>query len=749
MADGHYRARTGTSASSSFQFTSDRQLPYVITSLYTFILFIAGTTFFYFSPQKILDGIYIRLGLATLFSVSLILGLLLARDSEDNFQHGPKLLLPTMCVILLSTLTSIVVYLNTSKDLYFIPWIPPSAFELSFYILLGIFTSLAPLAVNAVIFSGYRAKAKMQIHEKNDSNKNLVSVESENAEAIGALFATVVVFSLSALAVIAAKWGGTFQLQPLYGVGLSGFVVGIFAIVVFLEPLSQLPLIRWLGRTLKWLSARTRILALFYNAIDSVLVKVGSGMAGMEHRNIWSRYVFLSSILTCLSVLGWFLPSPLGLIPSTLALTLAISVSRLWSWVEEDRALAALTNFNRNAPYKTELREDFRDETLLGFIFVFGLMPIIMYQMHHAPYYSPDGLFHVSENQQHSFLAWLGFFGIELAKAVPIVDWAEIYQVGQNSKNSMISMDDPMSRHLVFLSRVTVDLVLIAALIQAISISSRNRQQKRLYNAGLDRKNLYRKGLIDRLDAFVERVEVRKAISEVQRPNSPKPDKNTSGEVADKQIFDLTKLQNPDLIDFRRYNIERLQELHKSSNVKVRAFVSAIEHQRPDFDLKSPIELLELMAEQNRGESDLYRIQSKLIENYLENPLNTDISVEALRAILLNTRHRTGLEQFKLKIIEFWGIVAINGSKEDADRSIEFLADIAGISDPDNFQYTKTAAVVRMADIAIKRNKTPELNEVIRLLDLLKLNTDQRKVLKAIDGASMRVKDLLRKKAGV
>ena len=417
---------------------------------------------------------------------------------------------------------------------------------------------------------------------------------------------------------------------------------------------------------------------------------------------------------------------------------------------EDDRALAALTGFNRDAPYRTEMREDYRDETLLGFIFVFALMPIIMYQIHHSPAFASDnGIFFVPTEQQHSFIDWLGFFGIELAKAVPIVDWAEIYNIGEPGANPIIAMRGAYSQHAVFLARITVDLVLIAALLQAIGISNRNRQQKRLYNAGALADNRHHPGLIDRLDPFVERTELQRAILDTTRRNAPPYSKEQPGSFAKNKIFDLSRLRRSELIDFRRYNMDRLQELyHSSSDPRLRSFIAALEFDRPGFTLKTRIQLLDTLAEDGRDEAALYNVQTKLVEDYKARPSETDISLDQLRTILLNTRDRSGLKEFKLKTIDLLGGVALKGSIEDVERGIEHLIDIAGRSNADAFQYTRAKAVVATADLVTKRKDERLLRVAQRQLIELRDMEPNRMTATAIRGALDRIDRELEKLIG-
>lgn len=727
---------------------SYRQTPFIVLAIIAALSAAGIVAAHFIEALDVWESVVARLGFASALSVALTAVALLLRDTEDNFAHGPKAGLPTMALVSLILVTSVTVTVPTDKRIATALnelLGPGEGMTLAY---LGLFTCLTPLCWNAFNLSRFKKAARQQSRSTTVDESTAVDADREDAEAMGALIATLVVASLSLLATAAARWGNTLELQALYGVGLSAFVVGIFGVVIFLEPLSQLGFTRSLSRGFKWIARHSHFLAKFYGAIDEFLVHIAATSVGMEHRTMIGRYLVLSVLLACLSILAWYLPSPHGLVPGLIALIIALSVSRLWSWVEDDRALAALTDFNKDAPYRTEMREDFRDETLLGFMFVFALMPILMYQLHSAPVFAPYGVFDVPAGQEHSFLDWLGFFGIELAKAVPIVDWAEIYNIGSQEESNLISMNGALSQHAVFLARVTVDLVLIAALLQAIAISNRNRQQKRLYNAGADPAHRYKPGLIDRLDPFVERTELRQAIAQVTLPGAPIPDNNTDGHYARKKIFNLSDLKRPDLIDFRRYNPDRLLELHgETSDPSLRAFIAAIAAERPKFSLKSRIQLLEEMAEQGRKEKLLYAIQSKLSEDFEERPNKTEVSVASLYNVLFSTRNREGLKEFKLDTITLLGKVALAGSMEDIENALDFLARVAGLTDPDDFEYTKAAAVVRIADIAIdfrdERLLRVAQNNLIELRRAKPRATTARAIRVALDRVDRALEDIL------
>ncbi len=217
-------------------------------------------------------------------------------------------------------------------------------------------------------------------------------------------------------------------LQNGVGVGIAACVMGLFAIVIFLDWIAEAAPVRAASQAVRGFSRRVSGLAKFYNLIDTVLVRIGAHAAGMEHREIGSRYFVLSGTMLAMAVLAWNLPAPLGLVPASIGLLLALSVSRLWSWVEDDRNLASITRFNPDAPVKVGFREDFRDETLLGFLFVLLIIPIALMQTDKGVFGSQ--LFDVKNGADKANLdLWVGYYGFELAKALPVIDWADIYKL--------------------------------------------------------------------------------------------------------------------------------------------------------------------------------------------------------------------------------------------------------------------------------------------------------------------------------
>lgn len=254
-----------------------------------------------------------------------------------------------------------------------------------------------------------------------------------------------------------------------------------------------------LDRRAGWLIAVLRPLVtpfgLLMSIIDSLLVFVVATAAGASQRSWPLRYFILAGFLLPCAYMGYWLDAPWGLIPLATGFAVAVSMSRRWAWVEDDRELAMLNGRFVGSHLRIGFDQDLRDEAMLGFMSMFFLVPLALRQI--------DGALHVFEIRDanpENVLDWIAFYGAELAKAVPFVDWAEIYNVHGDA--GIQTGDKPMARHVIFATRVLVDLVFLAALLQALGISARNAKQRELFNTGA----------LNRLDPFIEKAELRKLV---------------------------------------------------------------------------------------------------------------------------------------------------------------------------------------------------------------------------------------------
>lgn len=301
--------------------------------------------------------------------------------------------------------------------------------------------------------------------------------------------------------------------------------------------------------------------------LDSFVVHFIAPISGATQRGRGIPHLLVVSIMLPLTILGYLLPPPWGLAPISLALLIAVSLGRRWSWIEEDRETASRLETTQGSSIFVGFRNNLRDEALLAYIFLFVLVPLGLRQLNIVTSAFDGG---------SSFFDWLRFFGAELAKAVPFVDWAEIYEF---SPTTDIKMESTYARHLVFGSRVLVDFVIMAALFQALSIWQRSRTQKKLYAAGQ----------LDAFDPFTERSffedgirpssALEKNAFEEKNPNKISPFIQTpTGEIfkARTQFMDSVELHLNNSKTFNKelivpYSRRRLSELIRDENKDAQA----------------------------------------------------------------------------------------------------------------------------------------------------------------------------------
>ncbi|MFT3722558.1 MAG: hypothetical protein QM773_03140 [Hyphomonadaceae bacterium] len=604
---------------------------------------------------------------------------------------GPQLALPFVTLGLLAALAVVSVVFAPALNEAFT--IKPGGTQV------GAVASSAPLAAffsflliifiarvwNAGLFaryahSQYRARqaATLQASAKDIEVKELIrevkahEKEQGNAEALSAVIATLGVILIAWLAYVAGGWDGNTRIGRDVGLIIAAAIVGIFAVVFLLDWLSDLPAVRALSRLINGGSVYFAWVAAFYNWVDLLLVRIGAQVAGAGQNAPLPRYVILAGTQLCLGVMTWYLPDPLGLVPAFIGFTLALSVSRLWAWVEEDRNLAMITQFNANAPRRIGFKEDYRDEAIFGFMFVLALIPMALKQA------DAGHLFNLTyfQNADHSDpTPWFVYFCFELAKALPVIDWADIYLEPGNFDT--LTPVDPWGQHATFLARALLDLVLVAALLQAIGITLRNRQQKALYAARQ----------IDRLDELVEREELKKVLARDEK--------------------DWFKHG----LDFRHYNAERLRELHSNtSDAKRKTFIELILKQGGEA-VGYALEVLENLALRRAPVGDL----QKTLETVSIEHKNGKHRIEAsdLEGVFDHLRGIEGLKAFKISLLDLAEeIGAIEEKGHPADLA-ELLELVVFSARRDQFQYTRVHAAKILTRIV------PRLQEADRISNLL------------------------------
>lgn len=344
-----------------------------------------------------------------------------------------------------------------------------------------------------VIFCWRRAIADNQLPAKRG-----LEPQYEHVSGWRALLLLAVVIGIVAIVWWASQ--GDDENQTIHAQWGLWVVFGLTA--VFLA-VAVAPVLPRLVRTLGWekrANVAVRVvnvpiggLGRFLSVADSLLVFAVANSAGASLRSPFLRYgVLLATIGGC-ATLGYYWPPQWAFVAIVWAFLIAFSISRRWAWIEQDRELAMLNSSISQAHIRVGFGQNLRDEALIAFLSIFLLVPLALRQAQLWADESAIALFTIKEGADiNSLVTWIGFYGTELAKAVPFVDWAEIYHV---EGEASVRAESDFSQHAVFATRVLIDLVFLAALLQAISSASRDAQQRDLF---------YRKRSINRLDPFTE-----------------------------------------------------------------------------------------------------------------------------------------------------------------------------------------------------------------------------------------------------
>lgn len=431
------------------------------------------------------------------------------------------------------------------------------------------------------------------------------------------LFAVTVIVALAAWATSDAS--AEKQIDSEWGV-IVVFGLAVAFVLAAILPLISNAIDPAFLKTLGSVSAPVGWLAKPFGAVlsflDSLLVFAVAGGAGAAQPWLPIRYLFLACSIVPCALLGYWLPAPWGLVPICWGFVVAVSISRRWAWIEDDREIYMLNRRYNGAHVRVGFAQDLRDEALLSFMSMFFLVPLALRQAHLWSIELDDPLFTIDPRAQVNLLDWIGYYGTELAKAVPFVDWAEIYQVEGRAPIEAVRAE---ARHVVFATRVLVDLVFLAALLQALAISARNAKQMDLFKAGV----------MDRLDPFIEPREFRRLVH-----------RDETGEWA----------AHADAVAaFPKYDAIRLAEL------------SAPEHH--------PINIAAKALRRRDGSDDSARFHEQLLERAFHKKKDADAIDEVLTAIRM-TDAAVDADDLDRARIELNHKRAMNGVRENIARLI-------------------------------------------------------------------------------
>ncbi|MGD9981649.1 MAG: hypothetical protein AB7H66_05535 [Hyphomonadaceae bacterium] len=454
----------------------------------------------------------------------------------------------------------------------------------------------------------------------------------------------------------------------------AGIVVAVSLACVFLfvaiAPNFQTSdrVIRWLRRT-----PPVRFISGLTSTVDGVLVFAVAGSIGTGQTNNLLRYAVLATNLLAFGMLGWWLPAPYGLVPIAWAFLSTIAVSRRWAWIEEDRENAMLNRKFDGPHIKIGFDQDLRDEALFGFAALLVLVPLALRQMHLA---MDSHLFVVSSDANvDTILPWITFFGTELAKAVPFVDWAEVYQVRGDAPISVDEETIGTGQHVIFATRVLVDLVLLATLLQAVAVAQRASKLRDMF---------YEERTLSRLDPFVERRAFRDlVVGERDRRELKEPIPSQFMSYDEDRLVELQDKHSDDAIGFAATEILKRQspelllveeaKLSKPDAVKMEEFLERAQQKSDDeiqiHDLRAAHFILN---EKGRHMGIREQIASVIGEHW-----RATTAVSALCDILMHQVSHDTRAEGRLAALNGLHTPAVNGIR-DAQVAIRYAAEHDG-----------------------------------------------------------------------
>ena len=220
-----------------------------------------------------------------------------------------------------------------------------------------------------------------------------------------------------------------------------------------------------------------------WSLVDYVLARPVAFLAGATWPDWCQRY---AHFITLMIVIVWLIvctPPIIGLIAVIAGLLAITAIVRRWAWIENDRDTFLVERGERKegaGTLRIGFGEDLRDEALFALVWLFLLIPFGLDLVQQTTCAAHQCAFSTANNGSipaaplDRLVTWLGFFGAELAKTVPFVDWSEVFHVANGSP---ITARTTLGSQIHFVLRAGLDLLFLAAVVQAVGIASRLREQ--------------------------------------------------------------------------------------------------------------------------------------------------------------------------------------------------------------------------------------------------------------------------------
>ena len=194
-------------------------------------------------------------------------------------------------------------------------------------------------------------------------------------------------------------------------------------------------------------------LAALFTALDHGFAALAIPF-GVRVRNPWQRYGMLLGLYTLLFILGSLSSQVVSLTALAIGYVGVLAIGRAWVLNEKERT--AISKKLKDAD--PDQLPDLRWTALVSALMLFILFPLLFMQVQHF-----FRLFRVSG--EPTFGSWF-WFALDKTYLKALPDWSVLYGVHISS----IDFDAPWGRHLVLLSRLTFDYILIQGILRLLAI---------------------------------------------------------------------------------------------------------------------------------------------------------------------------------------------------------------------------------------------------------------------------------------
>lgn len=300
-----------------------------------------------------------------------------------------------------------------------------------------------------------------------------------------------------------------------------------------------------------------------WSFVDYVFARPVAILAGAAWRGWVKRYAHFVTLMALavgavVAVAAGRLVPNIALAAIVAGLIAILAIVRRWSWIESDRDTFLIERGEREegeGTLRIGFKEDLRDEALTALACLFLLVPLGLDLVQQtttaagAPAFAFDSTEPMPSEPWARFVTWLGYFGAELAKTVPFVDWSEVFHVANGSP---IEAQTPLGSQLAFVLRAGLDLLFLAAVLQAVQIATRLREQR----------SAFENNRLPILEPFSERVELARVFEQIDDDLNTRPSAHAV------------------TLDFPRYDSTRLRELidgtAETRDLKIRMAAAAL-----------------------------------------------------------------------------------------------------------------------------------------------------------------------------